>query len=215
MLFGICSKAARLVPPSVKKFFAFPASFGYKNFFVNHNQILFWMRGGFSCDCKCICGACKRKSCGCECHDLDPLNDHELMDVIIREGGKMVSDVYGKNRNQLMQIIVEQCSNPMAILRAGVKMIQTRLKNASRKRGKGSSSRLDLLKRVAEKGDAAGIARILALDNEKKKKAILRPISKPKNIRKPACKATKPVRKPTSKPKPARKPNPARRCATS
>ena len=113
------------------------------------------------------------------------------MDVIIREGGKMVSDVYGKNRNELMQVIVEQCSNPMAIHRAGVKMIQKRLKNASRKREKGSSSRLDLLKRVAERGDAAGIARILALDNEKKKKAILRaPISKPKTKR-----SAKPTRK--------------------
>ena len=139
------------------------------------------------------------------------------MDVIIREGGKMVSDVYGKNRNELMQVIVEQCSNPMAIHRAGVKMIQNRLKKASRKREKGSSTRLDLLKRVAERGDAAGIARILALDNNKKRKAVLQaPIAKPKAKRrakpagkptKPACKPTKPARKPTSKP--------ARRCASS
>ena len=129
----------------------------------------------------------------------------------------MVSDVYGKNRNGLMQVIVEQCSNPMAIHRAGVKMIQKRLKNASRNREKGSTTRLDLLKRVAERGDAAGIARILALDNDKKKKAVLRaPISKPKAKRpaKPARKPTKPACKPT---KPARKPTPkpARRCATS
>ena len=175
------------------------------------------MPGVFSCSCKCICGTCKQKSCGCECHDLDPLNDHELMDVIIREGGKMVSDVYGENRNELMHVIVEQCSNPMAIHRAGVKMIQKRLNNASRRREKGSSTRLDLLKRVAERGDAAGIARILALDNGKKKKAVLRvPISKPQAKRptKPARKSTKPACKPT---KPARKPTsiPARRCATS
>lgn len=169
--------------------------------------------------CKCKCGACTRNTCGCECHDLDPLNDHELMDLIIREGGKMVSDVYGKNRNQLMQLIVEQCSDPMKILRAGVKLIQTRLKKASR-REKGSSNRLELLKRVAERGDAAGIARILASDNDKKKKTIVRrgpKTSKDKQLIPPL---TKPVRKPT---KPARKPaksarklaKPARRCATS
>ena len=139
------------------------------------------------------------------------------MDVIIREGGKMVSDVYGKNRNQLMQVIVEQCSNPMAIHRAGVKMIQKRLKNASRKTPEGSSSRLELLKRVAERGDAVGIARILAKDNEKKKASSRPPISKPKiqKPNKPAAKrSTKPAqRKPA---KPARKPaKPNRRCTTS
>lgn len=173
------------------------------------------MPGVFSCACKCKCGACTRKTCGCECHDLDPLNDHELMDVIIREGGKMVSDVYGKNRNQLMQLIVEECSDPTRILRAGVKLIQTRLKKASKGREKGSSNRLELLKRVAERGDAAGIARILALDNDKKKKTIVR--RDPKGFIPPP---TKPSRKPAKAPrkptKPARKPvKPARPCADS
>lgn len=136
------------------------------------------------------------------------------MDVIIREGNKMVSDVYGKNRNELMQVIVEKCSDPMRIHRAGVKMIQTRLKKASRKREKGSSNRLELLKRVAERGDAAAIARILALDN--KKKTIVRGGPREKLIlptTKPTRKSAKPPRKPA---KPARKPaKPARRCATS
>ena len=128
------------------------------------------------------------------------------MDLII-SSGKMVSDVYDKNRNQLMQVIVEQCSNPMDIHQAGVRMIQKNLKNASRRR-KGSS-RLELLKRVAERGDAVGIARILKLDNDKKKKAILRS----KRPTRPACKPTKLASKPK---KPARKQRkPARRCADS
>ena len=130
----------------------------------------------------------------------------------------MVSDVYGKNRNQLMQIIVQQCSDPMRILRAGVQMIQKRLKKASVKREKGSpSKRLNLLKRVAERGDAAGLARILALDNRKKKKDIIkrapmtnREAKKPKPTRKPTRPSSKPPKPPS---KPARKP--ARRCATS
>lgn len=173
------------------------------------------MPGVFSCACKCNCGACTRKTCGCECHDLDPLNDHELMDVIIREGGKMVSDVYGKNRNQLMQLIVQECSDPMRILRAGVKVIQTRLKKASKKRENGSS-RLELLKRVAERGDAAGIARILALDNDKKKKTIIRRGPVKHLVPPPTKPASKPARAPRKPTKPTRKPaKPARRCATS
>lgn len=136
------------------------------------------------------------------------------MDIIIREGGKMVSDVYGKNRNQLMQLIVEECSNPMGIIQSGVKLIQKRLKNASIRREPKSSSRLDLLKRVAEKGDAAGIARILALDNKKNKKKGPPPIIRKteRNSGKPTSKP-KPARKPAKPAKPARKP--ARRCATS
>ena len=84
--------------------------------------------------------------------------------------------------------------------------------DTSTRREKGSSSRLELLKRVAERGDTVGIARILALDNEKKKKAIIRPpnISKPK-IQKPPSKPTnKKPRKPACKPT-----KPARRCAAS
>lgn len=151
------------------------------------------------------------------------------MDLILREGDKMVSDVYGKNRNQLMQVIVEQCSDPIAILRAGVKMISKHMKKASVKRNEESSQRLNLLKRVAERGDAAGLARILASDNKRKKKTIINrgPLSnkqakqskKPTPKRKkPACKPTKPT-KPTKKParKQPRKPAPkrVRRCASS
>ena len=140
------------------------------------------------------------------------------MDIIIRDGGKMVSDVYGKNRNQLMKLIVEECSNPMGIIQSGVKSIQKRLKNASMKREPKSSSRLALLKRVAEKGDAAGIVRILALDNKKKKKTIRGPPPPIGKIQKNSGTKPKPTSRP--KPKPARKPakparKPARRCATS
>ena len=130
----------------------------------------------------------------------------------------MVSDVYGKNRNELMQIIVEQCSNPVSILRAGVKMIHERLKKASVKREKGSfSKRLDLLKRVAERGDATGLARILALDNKKKKDIInkRRPLNNAAKTNAQKLKPTRPSSKPIIRPssQPARKPT--RRCATS
>jgi hypothetical protein len=94
-------------------------------------------------------------------------------------------------------------------------MIRTGLKKASDRREKQSSNRLELLKRVAERGDAAGIARILASDNNKKKKTIVRRGPKTSAAKQLVPPIIKPVRKPT-KPKPARKPvKPARRCATS
>ena len=87
----------------------------------------------FTCDCKCICGNCTKNQCKCPCHQLDSLNHNELMDLIIREGGKMMSDVYGKSRNQLMRTIVKKTDDPQRILKAGVKLTRYKLEVASSK----------------------------------------------------------------------------------
>ena len=103
------------------------------------------------CGCNCVCGACHKKSCGCECHALDPLSDHELMNLLIHEGKKMVSDVHGKNRNALMKLMVTSRNPlPLELMRAGIARIQSKIKTASGKACiDASDSRFPLLMKVA------------------------------------------------------------------
>ena len=123
----------------------------------------------WKCDCKCVCGACKKIDCGCECHMLDPLSDYDLRQLLVNEGKKSKSDVYGCDRNRLMKILVTQTSHPMRILQEGVKIIQKKIMNA--KNASLSSTRLKLLERVAERGDRKKLKKL----SSKTSKQVIKP----------------------------------------
>lgn len=141
------------------------------------------------CGCECPCGACQLQSCNCECHALDPLSDHELMDLLIHEGKKMVSEVYGKNRNALMKILVTETHHPSKLLKSGIARTQAKIRNANRKSCvELSDRRLALLTQVASRGDKTSIRRLLASD--KKSSTIKKPKPKPHKPKQEARKQT-------------------------
>ena len=82
----------------------------------------------FRCECACVCGQCS--GCECECHMLDDLNIRELRDIIQDKGGFTTEEVHLKTRNELFRMACN--SKPKKILKAGVKLVENKLKAAEK-----------------------------------------------------------------------------------
>lgn len=156
----------------------------------------------FSCACKCRCGNCSKRSCDCNCHQLDALSDYEIMDIMIKVGKKKLKDVLGKTRNQLMRDAV-QLANPMDVIKEGVKRINKSLKNNQSNHSDckdKSKSGTKLFEHVVKKGNTNGIARLFALDDKNKRNTMKHEQkTKPKTIKKKTIK--KSIAKSIAKPK--------------
>ena len=84
------------------------------------------------CEWNCVCGNCKNDECECECHCIDDLSDEELMSIMIKKGNMVMSDLCGKTRNHLMQLIVENTDDPEMILKEGVNKLEKNLKKSKK-----------------------------------------------------------------------------------
>ena len=111
------------------------------------------------CEWNCACGNCKNDECECECHCIDDLSNEELMSIMIKKGNLIMSDVCGKTRNQLMQLIVEKTDDPELILKEGVDQIHKNLKKASNKSV--YDERLAELFDLADRGDTEKLQALL------------------------------------------------------
>ena len=82
---------------------------------------------------ECNCGNCNNDDCICICHNLDLLDDDGLKLVLLHENVCITpSGLQQKSRIQLM-LMVRETSDPVRIIKTGVKLVQDCIKSASKK----------------------------------------------------------------------------------